>query len=103
MTRVIYENLNGFNSQITCNEKTEKVKEIIDELEGGVVAYSEHRLTCKHMDKRDRFLNIFRGGEADIRSIAAHNVHENVGKNSGRLYEHASILTVIIPVQLQTL
>ena len=34
VTRVIYENPNGFNSRITCNEKTEKVKEIIDQLEG---------------------------------------------------------------------
>ena len=31
-TRVIYENPNGFNSRITCNEKLEKDKEIIDEM-----------------------------------------------------------------------
>ena len=44
VTRVIYENPNGFNSQINCNEKLEKAKEIIDELEAYVEAYNEHRL-----------------------------------------------------------
>ena len=43
-TRVIYENPNGFNSRITQNEKLENAKEIIDDLEADVVAYSEHRL-----------------------------------------------------------
>ena len=50
MTRVIYENPNGFNSRINRNEKLEKAKEIIDELEVDVVAYSEHRLNFKHKD-----------------------------------------------------
>ena len=40
VTRVIYENPNGFNSQITCTEKLEKAKYVIDELEAYVVAYS---------------------------------------------------------------
>ena len=31
------------------------------------------------MDNRNGFLHMFRGGEAEILSIAAHNVHENVG------------------------
>ena len=45
-----------------------------------VVAYSEHRLNYKHKDNRNGFSQIIRGGEAEIRSIAAHNVHENVGR-----------------------
>ena len=103
VTRVIYENPNGFNSLVTCNEKLEKAKEIIDELEADVVSYSEHRLNCKHKDNRNGFSQIFRGREANILSIAAHNVHENVEKNSVRWYEHASIWTVSRPVRLQTL
>ena len=80
MNRGIYKNPNGFNSQINRNEKLEKAKEIIDELEADVVAYIEHRLNCKHKDNINLFLHMFRGGEAEIRSIAAHNVHENVGR-----------------------
>ena len=55
VTIVIYKNPNGFNSQITHNEKLEKAKEIIDDLEADVVAYSERRLNCKHKDNRNRF------------------------------------------------
>ena len=36
VTRVIYENPNGFNSRINHNEKLEKAKEIIDKLEADV-------------------------------------------------------------------
>ena len=50
VTRVIYENPDGFNSQITRNEKLENAKDIIDDLEADVVAYSEHRLNSKHKD-----------------------------------------------------
>ena len=78
VTRVIYEKPNGFNSQINCNEKLENSEEIIDELEADVVAYSEHRLNCKHKDNRNGFSPMFRGREADIRSTAAHNVHANL-------------------------
>ena len=66
MTRVIYENPNGFNSQINRNKKLEKAKEVIDELEADVVAYSEHRLNCKHKDNRHEFSQMFRGREANV-------------------------------------
>ena len=66
VTRAIYENPNGFNSQINRNEKLEKSKEISDELEADVVAYSKHRLKCKHKDNRNGFSQMFRGGEAYI-------------------------------------
>ena len=79
MTRGIYENPNGFNSRINHNEKLEKAKEIFDDLEVDVVAYSEHRLNCNQNDNINVFLHMFRGGEAEIRSIAAHNVHESLG------------------------
>ena len=42
--------------------KIEKAKEIIDELEADVVAYSEHRLNYKHKHNRNRFSQMFRGG-----------------------------------------
>ena len=48
VTQMIYENPNGFNSRIGSNEKLDKAKEIIDELEADVVAYSEIRINGKH-------------------------------------------------------
>ena len=80
VTRVRYKNPNGFNSRITRNENLEKAKEIIDELEVDVVAYSKHRLNCKHKDNRNGFSQMFRGEEIEIISTSAHNVHENIGR-----------------------
>ena len=63
---MIHKNPNEFNSLINRNEKLEKAKEIIDELEVDVVSYSEHRLTCKHKDNINGFSHMFRGGKAEI-------------------------------------
>ena len=60
-TRVIYENPTRFNSRINRNEKIDKAREIIDELEADVVAYSEHRLS-----NRNGFSQMFRGREVEI-------------------------------------
>ena len=49
-------------------------------MEADVLAYSENRLKFKHKDNRIGFSHIFSAVEAEIRSIAAHNVHENVGR-----------------------
>ena len=80
VTRFIYENPNEFNSRIGNNEKSEKAKEIIDELEADLVAYSDHQLNCRHKDNKNGFSQMFRGGEAKIRSVTGHNVYENVGR-----------------------
>ena len=37
VSRIIYENANSFNTRISGNEKVEKAKEVIDELEADVV------------------------------------------------------------------
>jgi len=79
ITRVVYENGNGCSTKIQSNEKLEKAKEIIDELEAEIVAYSEHRINCKHRSNKNGMSQMFQGGEAEIRSVVAHNVHENVG------------------------
>ena len=80
VTRVIYENLNGINNRISSNDKLDKAKEIINDLEADIVAYNEHRINLRHKENKNGFSQMFTGGEADIRSVAAHNVHENVGK-----------------------
>jgi hypothetical protein len=49
------------------------------------MTWNEHRLNLMHKDNKNGFSQLFRGGEADIRSVAAHNKHE--GKDVGRVQE----------------
>ena len=78
VTRLIYENPNGFNTNITDNDKLTKAKDLIDELEADVVGYSETRINGGHDDNVNGLSQLFRGGESEIRTIAGYNVHENV-------------------------
>ena len=80
MTRLLYENANSISNILAGNEKVEKTKELIDELEADLVAYNEHRMNLKHKANQNGFNQLFRGGESDICSVAGHNVHENVGR-----------------------
>ena len=80
VTRLIYENPDGFNTRISGNEKLEKAKELIDELEADVVAYSEHKINSAHKDNVNGMGQMFNGGEAEIRTQTGHNRHENVGR-----------------------
>ena len=68
VTRLIYENPDGFNTRISGNEKLEKAKELIDELEADVVAYSEHKINSAHKDNVNGMGQMFNGGEAEIRT-----------------------------------
>ncbi len=85
ITRLMYENANGFSNRMGSNEKLGKVKDLIDELEADVVLYNEHRQNLMHSDNCNGWNQLFRGGEADVRSVVAHNVHE--GRNVGRTQE----------------
>ncbi len=78
--RLIYENVNGFSNRLSGNEKVKKAKEIHGELEADIVAYCEHRLNMRHKKNCNGFNTLFKGREADIQSIVAHNVHKNVGR-----------------------
>ena len=80
VTRKIYDNASSFNTRISGNEKVEKAKEVIDELEAYVVCYNEHRVNMKHKENYNILNQLFRGKEAEIRSVVAHNVHKNVGR-----------------------
>jgi exonuclease III len=96
IVRLIYENLNGLNSRMADNEKLEKAREIIDDLEADIVCYNEHRLNLRHKQNRNGFSQLFRGGEAEIRTIAAHNVHES--KEAGRIQEGGTAMMVFGPL-----
>ena len=61
--RLLMENPNGLNTIITNNEKLEKAKAIIDELEADIVAFSEHRINCRHKANKNGLAQMFNGGE----------------------------------------
>ena len=48
VSRLIYENGNGFSTTISGNEKLDKAKEIIDDLEAGIMGYSETKVNSRH-------------------------------------------------------
>ena len=78
--RLIYENANGISNKMSNNEKVEKAKEIMNDLEVDIVAYSDHRLNMRDRQNVNGFGQLFNGREATIQALVAHNVHENIGK-----------------------
>ena len=78
--RILYENANGFDGQWMDHPKVTKARRIHDALEADIVAYNEHRLNLNHCDNRIGFNQLFKGGEAEIKLIVAHNTHEDVGR-----------------------
>ncbi len=77
---LIYENANGISNKMSNNEKVEKAKEIMNDLEVDIVAYNEHRLNMRDRQNVNGFGQLFNGGEATIQALVAHNVHKNIGK-----------------------
>lgn len=61
------------------NNKLSKCKDLIDELGADIVAMNKHRQNMRHIDNRNGWNQLFKGGEADVRSVVAHNVHESEG------------------------
>jgi hypothetical protein len=80
VTRVMYENLNGLQSMLSKNEKLNKARQVINDLQADVVCYNEHRQNLKHKANRNRFCQMCNGGETELRAIAAHNVNKDAGK-----------------------
>ena len=72
--------MNGISNRMSDNDKLEKAKELHDELEVDIAAYNEHRLNIRHRLIVDSFNQMFKGGEAAIQSVMAHNTHENIGR-----------------------
>ena len=58
---------------------TNKAKEVADKLEADILACAELKNNWSHKDNVNGLSQMFSGGEAEVRSIAGHNVHENVG------------------------
>jgi hypothetical protein len=73
--RLIYENVNGISNKMSNNEKLERMREIHDKLEVDIAAYSKHQLNMKDKKNCNGFNQLFKGGEAVVQSVVAHNVH----------------------------
>ncbi len=80
MVCLIYENVNGFSNRLSGNEKVKQAQQIHDKLEVDMAAYCEHWLNMHHKKIVNGFNQLFKGGEAAVQSVVAHNVHENVGR-----------------------
>lgn len=76
--RLLYENAHGIDCRQLDGYKVSKARALHDSLEADAVAYNEHRLNLRHPGNHIGFNQLFQGGETEIRSIAAHNVHENI-------------------------
>ena len=55
VTRVIYENLNGLQSALSKNEKLDKARQVINDLQADAVCYNEHCQNLKHKANRNGF------------------------------------------------
>jgi hypothetical protein len=75
---LVYESVNCLSNCLCGNEKGDKMKELHNELKVDMAAHCEHKLNMKHKKNVNGFNQSFKGGEAAIHSIAAHNVHENI-------------------------
>ncbi len=65
---------------LSKNEKLNKARQVINDLQADVVCYNEHHQNLKHKANCNGFCQMFNGGETKLRTIAAHNVNEDTGK-----------------------
>ena len=79
ITRLVYENVNGLQNRIGGNEKLQKFKDLVDELEVDLVAINEHKIRLGHKLNRNGLSQRFNGGETEIRSVMGGNTHEKGG------------------------
>ncbi len=57
--RILCENPNGLNNQITGNQKLGKAINIKDKLDADGLLFCEHRLNLHHKDNRNNFKQMF--------------------------------------------
>jgi hypothetical protein len=69
--RILYENANGIDCRSMFHPKIVKAQRIHDELEVDIVTYNEHRLNLQHKDNWMGFNQLFRGREAEIKTVVA--------------------------------
>ncbi len=80
IVQLVYVNVNGLSNKLSDNEKVEKAKEIHDKLEVDIMVYNKHRLNMQHRRNVNGFNQLFKGGEAAIQLVVAHNIHEDISR-----------------------
>jgi hypothetical protein len=80
IVQLVYENVNGLSNKLSDNEKVEKAKEKHDELEVDIAVYNKHSLNMRHRRNVNSFNQLFKGGEAAIQLVVAHNIHKDISR-----------------------
>jgi hypothetical protein len=63
ITRLIYENLNELQTMLSkTNEKLEKARQVIDDLQMDLVCHDDHPQNLRHKPNRNGFRQMFNGG-----------------------------------------
>ena len=78
-TRLMYENVDGLQNRIGGNDKLQKCKDLVDELEVDLLAINEHKMRIGHKLNRNGLSQMFNGGETEIRSVIGGNTHKKGG------------------------
>eukprot|EP00956_Cyclotella_meneghiniana_P010715 scaffold14988_cov36-Cyclotella_meneghiniana.AAC.2 len=79
ITRIAYENTNTLPARLHNNEKLEKMKHVINDLEIDVLGLNEHRNNLRHKDcRRHGITQLFDGGESLVRGSWSCNVNEDL-------------------------
>ncbi len=63
ITRLLYENANGLSNRMCGNHKLSKCKDLINELCADIVAMNEDRQNMHHIDNRNGWNQLFKGGD----------------------------------------
>jgi hypothetical protein len=75
ITWLLYKNANGLSNRMSGKNKLSKCRGFIDELGADIVAFYEHRQNLQHINNRNGWNQLFKGGEVDVCLVVAHNVH----------------------------
>ena len=77
--RLVYENVNGLRAQLDGNDKLEKIRTILGDLEADAFAMTEHRNNLKHKhNRRNGLPQMFFSGDILVKGIWASNKHDNI-------------------------
>jgi hypothetical protein len=74
--RLIYENINGLANRMSGNEKLERGREMIDELEVDIAAFNEIKTNFRNVQNINGLAQLFNGGEAEIKVVHGQNIHD---------------------------
>eukprot|EP00956_Cyclotella_meneghiniana_P029293 scaffold70426_cov59-Cyclotella_meneghiniana.AAC.4 len=85
VTRVAYENTNTLPARLHNNDKLDKLKHVINDLELDVLGLNEHRNNLKHkVCRRHGIVQLFDGGESLVRGSWCSNSNEDLDKYVSR-------------------